>query len=179
MKKILFLIFFPLFIYGQAGGIKIDRTTNPPIWTIPGGFSYTLTHTFLKTTSDYTPDTEVQTFLKMTPSFTTVHTTNMTVVGDTVTIDAGQSGCYYMVLNFTIQGSNGDDYTIAAAKNGVITDSVRQTTIGATNYQGVALQATFANAVAGDDISFYVKNLSNSNNPTFREISVSIKMEHR
>jgi len=41
MKKLLILFLLPIILFAQAGGIKVDRTTSPTTWEIPGAITST------------------------------------------------------------------------------------------------------------------------------------------
>jgi hypothetical protein len=156
-----------------ANLVTVDSTGT---MIVTNDVSYSLRHAFVQYTSDYTPAVTQNVYTKITPTFTTLEASNITVAGDSLTIVT--AGDYYAVFHATVRGSNGDDFTVQLRVNNVSVKTVRVTTTGTSNYQPVPLQYYIKNLVAGDDIAFWVTNTANNNDPTFSDISVYIRKEH-
>jgi len=102
---------------------------------------------------------------------------DFTFAGDSITIIV--PGDYISIFNYTMNGSNGDDFSVGVFKNGVRVYHTKTTTFGATNFAGSALTYYFIGLVAGDDISLRVANMTTpgNNDPTFTNINWMMKKE--
>lgn len=183
-------------IYNDADGspsnhvaVTVDATGNGTIAPSGGTFNitgkldvsddlnYSLRHAFIEFYGSYAPDLTQDVRYKLTPTFTTIEASNITVGGDTLTIVT--DGDYYITINATIQGAINEDYSFIIYKNySTAIDSAIVTTTLASNYSPVPLQSYIQDLAAGDDISFYIRNLSNNNDATIRKMTVYIEKKH-
>jgi hypothetical protein len=135
-------------------------------------------HTFLDKTT-YTPNvTAGGTYTKLTPTFNQVEVYNMTVAGDSITIVTSYAGSFVLQIAFTIQNAATDDFTLQIRKNNVSDHSVRFTGAGANEYIAVNTMHYFDNLVAGDDISFYITNTVDADDPVMSEINIFMYRIH-
>lgn len=137
---------------------------------------YPLRHAFLYKSATYTPAVTQNVYTKITPTFTIPETSYITAAGDSLTIQT--SGDYYFLWTFQVTGTNTSDFDFQVRKNNVSVQSAAQTTTGAGNYHSISVMWYFQDLVAGDDISFYVTNTTNGDDPTIRNQSLYLRKEH-
>lgn len=126
----------------------------------------------------YTPNVTEDIYLKLTPTFNEIEADDITVDGDSITILANYEGHFLIQVVFTIQNAATDDFTLQIRKNNVSDHSVRFTGAGGTAYLAVSTMHYFVGLVAGDDISFYITNTANNNDPVMTEINVFMYRIH-
>lgn len=136
-------------------------------------------HTFLEEAS-YTPNvTGAGTYVKWTPTFTETEKFRITVAGDSITIPtAADAGDYVVRVAFTLQNAAADDFTLQIRKNNVSIHSTRFTGAGASEYITVATWAYLDDLVAGDDISFYITNTVDADDPVMTGIVIYMDRQH-
>ena len=132
-------------------------------------------HGFLDAASD-TPAVTQNVYTKITPTFST-DLAGLTSAGDSVTVSAGADGDYYMSVVFTNQNAATDDFTLQIRKNNTSIHSVRFTGAGASAFVAVSTMH-YEELVAGDDLSLYITNTANGNDPVITEIDWFIYRVH-
>lgn len=135
-------------------------------------------HTFMDEAS-YTPNvTGAGVYTKITPTFNVVEAHDMTVAGDSITVLTNYAGSFFIQIVFTIQNAAADDFTLQIRKNNVSEHSVRFTGAGASEYIAVSTMHYFQGLVAGDDISFYITNTVDADDPVMTEINIFMYRIH-
>jgi hypothetical protein len=135
-------------------------------------------HLFL-TEATYTPNvTGGGTYVKITPAFAEEEKYRVTFAGDTATVASGAGGDYVIAISFTIQNAAADDFTLQIRKNNVTAHSVRFTGAGASEYVTVSTWEYFDGLVPGDDISFYITNTIDADDPVMTNINVYLHRSH-
>ena len=108
--------------------------------------------------------------------FTVQDADDITIAGDSMTV--GVDGDYIINWSLSFSGGPSDVFQIAVYKNAVI-ESVkmsRKTSNADTGNMG--LPAYVENLVAGDDLSFYIRNTGDNDDATVVASSVIIHMLH-
>lgn len=135
-------------------------------------------HIFLEDAA-YTPNvTGAGTYVRINPKFTETEKYRMTVADDSVTIVTGAAGDYVVRIAFTLQNAAADDFTLQIRKNNVSQHSTRFTGAGASEYITVATWAYLDDLVAGDDISFYITNTVDADDPVMTNIIIFMDRQH-
>jgi hypothetical protein len=135
-------------------------------------------YAFLNETA-YTPDvTTAGEYVKIAPTFNLVESNNITVAGDTITILASYTGSFIIQVEFTLQNAATDDFTLQIRLNNVTARSIRFTGAGASEYITVSAMHHFNDLVAGDDISFYITNVIDTDDPVMTGINVYVHRIH-
>jgi hypothetical protein len=158
-------------IYGRMSSTVANQKV-----TVNGDLTYALRHCFLDHSADYTPAVTQNVYKKIQPTFTPVEVANMTFGGDTITITS--PGDYMFIYNATIRGANNNDFTTSIRVNNQRVKDVRQTTTSATNYQTYTIMYYFEDLAVGDDISLWITNTTNSDDPTLSSQNIYMKKEH-
>ena len=115
-------------------------------------------------------------YTKITPTFST-DLAGLISAGDSVTVSAGADGDYYMSVVFTNQNAATDDFALQIRKNNTSIHSVRFTGAGASAFVAVSTMH-YEELVAGDDLSLYITNTANGNDPVITEIDWFIYRVH-
>lgn len=154
--------------------VSIDASGNT---TITGDLTYALRHgEMVIEGATYTPNLTQNVWFKMVPGMTVTEQDNITLAADSITITT--AGSYLVTFTITFSAANGDDFMVGIAKNGTVVRNVRRTTTGATNYQGAMVQKYMDNLVVGDDISFYIMNITDNDDPTIISTYVYVRKEY-
>lgn len=128
----------------------------------------------------YTPAIAVaSTYVKFAPGFTTGEAYRTTVAGDTITVASGADGDYMLYFTMTVNSAATDDYTLQIRKNNTAVHSLRFTGAGAAEYITVSTFYYFDDLVAGDDISLYITNTVDADDPVCTNIALRFKREHQ
>lgn len=135
-----------------------------------------LVHVFLEADADYTPSVTQNDYTKITPGFSSIEVDGFIV--DTDTLTALFKGGYFMLLSFDIREGVNTDYNVQIRINNIVVQQMRVTTTSATNYQPFILTHYIDDLVVDDDISFYITNLSNNNDPVLAFMHFYIRREH-
>jgi len=108
--------------------------------------------------------------------FTVQDADDITIAGDSMTIQV--AGDYIINWSLSFEGTSNDIWQIVVYKNAVL-ESVkmsRKTSNGDTGNMG--LPAYVENLMAGDDLSFYIRNTGDNDDATMVSSSVIIYMLH-
>ena len=128
----------------------------------------------------YTPDLGgASTFIKLTPGMIAHETDYITYAADSITIDAGYDGDYLIDISIRLSGANVNDvWQIKVYKNGLAMLSDVGRFIFRTTASGQADTRSFfwylIDLVEGDDISFYIANLTADRDPTIMDMKIFI-----
>ena len=108
--------------------------------------------------------------------FTIINGDDLTVDGDTITVTI--SGDYIVWWDLSFMGGPSDQYHAAVYKNATITpfEMHRKTSNNDTGNMG--LNGYLDNLAAGDDISFYIRNTGDNDDPTLVSSQITIFMLH-
>jgi len=125
----------------------------------------------------YTPTVAKDVFTKLVPVMVSHEADYITFGGDTLTIQAGHIGDYTIQISVRMSGSNANDiWQIKVYKNAVKMPTSIGQFIFRTTSAGLADTKSYfwylQDLAEGDDISFYVTNLSASRNPTFDDFKI-------
>ena len=108
--------------------------------------------------------------------FTVQDADDLTIAGDTVTIEI--DGDYVLNWSLSFSGSALDVYQIAVYKNSVIESITMSRSTSQTDVGNMSLPVYIENLVAGDDLSFYIRNTGDNDDPTLVSSSVVVYMLH-
>ncbi len=136
-------------------------------------------HVFLTDTTGetYTPDVTSGTPVKITPAF--INSGNgMTFAGDTLTVNANGGGDWYMSFSYILNVANTDDIQVEFRVNDAVIHVMTASGSGAADYVTVS-SFHYEELDAGDDISFYVDNLVDNDDPEMSEINVWMQRIHQ
>lgn len=164
---IISLIICSLSIFGQSMGLNNNTVTIDATGKIStnGDLHYALRHCEIVGEGlSYTPNLTQNVWLKMTPGWTVTEADYITAVNDSITITT--AGSYMCWFTISFQAGNNEDYDVGIFKNGVLIRSIRRTGLGTGNYVGGQIGKYMDNLIVGDDISFRIRNITNSNDPT-------------
>lgn len=174
MKKLLF-IFALIVCFTLTGQVNAPHQVNgSEIRT--GTITYTFIHSVANVSgTTYTPALTVNVPLKLRPVMVSIETVGMTFAGDTLILPT--AGDYVLQIFSDISSVNGDDFNISCRVNNVAisTSSWQGTTTGATNFNSISYLWYLNNIVANSNISLYITNLTNSNDPTIRRFKIFIQ----
>lgn len=109
--------------------------------------------------------------------FTVVNASGITAQGDSITIQ--RPGDYLVFINLSFQGGPSDQWHAAVYKNGVVTpfEMHRRTSNNDTGNMG--LNGYLSNLVTGDDLSFYIRNTGDNDDPTMVSCQFTVYMLHQ
>lgn len=108
--------------------------------------------------------------------YTVVDADGLTIAGDTITIVT--AGDYLLWLGISFNGNAQDIYHCAVYKNGVVTPFEMHRKTANNDTGSMSLNAYLDNLSAGDDISVYIQNTANNNDPTFISSQITVFMLH-
>lgn len=136
-------------------------------------------HAFLEEAA-YTPNvTGGGVYVKWTPTFAQSELYRLTVAGDTITVpNAAAAGDYVVRIAFTLQNAAADDFTLQIRKNNVAVHTTRFTGAGASEYITVATWDYLDDLASGDDISFYITNTVDADDPVMTKIVIYMDRQH-
>ncbi len=120
----------------------------------------------------YTPNTVLNTPFRLAFTLTNTKATNMVWSGDT-SLNPAKAGNYIITLSVGFTGTAaGEKYKISIFKNNTVvtTSCLIVTTTGASYYVGGTWSWDLQGLSASDKITFKVTNLTNGNDPTFKEV---------
>ena len=179
MKRIILICLFSITLFGQSTigeHIDIDASGNV---TIAGWLKYEYAHVVAGATGlSYTPTITKDVYLKIAPTMATLEADYVTFAGDTATII--NPGDYFIMYTARHSAANANDvWEVQLRKNAV--DSEVSQFIYRTTAAGLSDTKTYfwylKNLVAGDDLSFWITNLTASRNPTFVDIKIFIEQK--
>jgi hypothetical protein len=163
-------------IKDKAGNIQLQSDTTK--LTVKGDLVYNYTHgNAVISGASYTPTLTQNVPLKLTPSMTIKEADNMTIAGDTVTIWTGFSGDYTFKMFGNLASANNNDFVIQCRKNNVEVDTndrYQGSTTGTSNYTPISFEWYLSGLVAGDDISFFIVNATNNDDPVIRGYKIIV-----
>lgn len=109
--------------------------------------------------------------------FTVVSASNITSGGDSITIQ--RPGDYLIFIDLSFRGGPSDVYHAAVYKNGIVTpfEMHRRTSNNDTGNFG--LNGYLSDLIAGDDISFYIRNTGDNDDPTMVSCQFTVYMLHQ
>lgn len=135
-------------------------------------------YSFADSTS--TPDLTQNVWAKITNGdndlYTAIDEDGITMVGDTITIIT--PGDYMLWANLSFNGNSQDVYHCAFYKNNVITAFEMHRKTANNDTGNMALSALFDDLAIGDDISIFIRNTANNNDPTFISSQITVLMIH-
>jgi len=174
MKRLLLLLFILLTV-----GLYSESTIGQFIKVNDyGAIAYKFAHAVFSADSvSYTPTITEDVYTKLVPGSTTHESDHITAQGDTLTIETGFDGDYLVFISVRASGANQNDvWRIKIYKNSAaLPSSVGRFTFRTTS-AGFADTRFFFwyldDLVAGDDISFYITNLTGSRDPTISDFKV-------
>lgn len=108
--------------------------------------------------------------------FTAVDTDGVTFAGDTITIIT--PGDYMIWIGLSFSGGPSDVWHIAIYKNAVITAFEMHRTTSNNDTGNTNLNALLDNLAIGDDISIYMRNTGDNDDPTLISSQFMIYMIH-
>ena len=115
-------------------------------------------------------------FVRVTPGLTVGEAEGVTIVGDSITI--ATAGDYKITLAFSADGGINEDYHtkmyINSAKAVTPQGSCFYTTTGANNFESVTW-FWYRTLAAGDDLSFWIANNTNTGDTNIRSFKVLIE----
>jgi len=136
-------------------------------------------HLSLDDGSGVTPNvTGAGVYVKVTPGWTEEEKYRITQVGDSITINSGANGDYLTIIHFVITNAVTDDFTLQIRKNNVAVHTTRFTGQGAGEYATIGTNHYFDDLVAGDDISIYITNTVDADDPVMTYMSWYIQRVH-
>ena len=135
-------------------------------------------HIFLTDISGVTTTVDQNIYAKVRPAWTAEEVYRIASVGDSITIASLAGGDYISHLNFVISNATTDDFVLQFRINNVAVDSIKFTGQGATEFAVINITYYFVDLVAGDDISLYITNTANGNDPVFTRMRWYMKREH-
>jgi len=118
------------------------------------------------------------TYVKITPGWTEEEKYRVTQAGDSLTVSAGAGGDYYMILNFVLGNAAADDFTLQVRKNNVAVHTTRFTGQGASEYATITTQHYFDDLVPGDDISLWITNTVDADDPVMTYMNWYFQRAH-
>lgn len=135
-------------------------------------------HAFLEEAA-YTPNvTGAGTYVKWASTLTETEKYRLTVAGDSITVPSGSAGDYVLRIAFTLQNAATDDFTLQIRKNNVTAHTTRFTGAGASEFITVATWAYFDDLTTGDDISLYITNTVDADDPVMTNIVIYMDRQH-
>lgn len=169
----------PVMTLTSGGELQVDDIVADSMFTRV--LDYEPPHgTFAFADSAYILDLTSSTWAKITnlnnDLYTVIDDDGVTLAGDTMSIVT--PGDYMLWVSISFDGNQQDVYHCAIYKNSVITpfEMHRKT---ATNDTGnMSMSALLDELVVGDDISIYIQNTANNNDPTFISSQFMIYMIH-
>ena len=172
---LLILIFFPLLGFGQIGIYDNGLIIYPN-----GDIAYGLPHAVATkdTSVVYTPNTVLNVPFKLLPGMTVREADNIGIVADSATILTGYNGDYIVHFQCSFFGGNGITWVFSIRKNGQLVTSLslpRISTSGANNYVALHWDWYVPGLVVGDDLAFYIKNISGNTDPSFINMTTIIE----
>lgn len=136
-------------------------------------------HASFEFDSIYTPAVTEDVYTKITPTFVQEELYRMTFAGDSLTIDSGGDGDYRIFVFFALYDNAGtEDYVFQIRVNDVAVHTFGATGAGAATYVSVATMHYEEAMEAGDDISLYVTNTANNNDPNMAYIEWYVERTH-
>lgn len=108
--------------------------------------------------------------------FTVQDADDITIAGDSITIEI--DGDYIINWSLSFSGSTLDVYEIAIYKNAAKETVSMSRSTSQTDVGNMGLPVYIENLVAGDDLSFYIRNTGDNDDPTLVSSSVVIHMLH-
>ena len=136
-------------------------------------------HASLEFDSIYTPAVTQNVYTKITPGFTEEELYRVTFAGDTATIANNAGGDYKIFVFFAIyDGATSDDFVFQIRINNVAVHTFGATGAGAGTYANVATMHYEEAMSPGDDISLYVTNVANNNDPDMAYVEWYIERNH-
>jgi len=110
--------------------------------------------------------------------FTNNDADNITFDGDSVTIDAGFGGDYMIDVGLSFSGTATDSYEIAIFKNNVLVNGIMERTTSQTDVGYIGLPTYLTGLVAGDDLTFKIRNTASNDDATVIACSWRIYLFH-
>lgn len=145
---------------------------------LTGGVAYNLIHGFAyKDSTSYTPNTPARyQYVRLFPGTVAQDQDGVTIAGDSITI--ATAGDYFVMLSAAVEGGLNEDYHLKMYKNSATfaQSGCYVTTTGASNYQNISW-FWYAELAAGDDLSFWIANNTNANDPTFRSFKFYLEIK--
>jgi len=161
------------------GGVTKTVLSTSGDLTLAGDLKYKVSHgDAVISGASYVPSLTVNVPLKLVPSMTVKESDSITIAGDTVTIAATRGGDYKFRIYGNISSVSGNDFVINERKNSVVidvNDYFECSTTGATNFTPIAYEWYTHGLVAGDKISWWITNTTNSDDPTIRSFKVIVE----
>lgn len=182
MKKLLLLLLlFPLLVSAQVLNLNNNTVTidDDGDMFVNGQVEYELPHCDgFVTGASYTKDLGAGASGKLTPTLTVKEQDYITFEGDTITLLV--AGDYFFYFSFSGSGTVAKDWSIiprtvvsAGAPTPVIDAALYFSGDGATNYTAEHWSWYITNLAAGTSISFWLTNVTDATDFTFKEIQVS------
>ena len=175
MSNIIRLSFLiPVLLFGQ----ELYLNNNTVAITSTGDIEYGYSHFVGSADSvSYTPTVSQNVYTKIKPGMVEHEADHITFAADTLTINSGYDGDYLVFISIRLAGANANDFwRIKIYKNKLAFPVSVGQFIFKTTAGGVSDTKSYVwylkDLVAGDDISFYVTNLSASRNPTIEDMKI-------
>ena len=108
--------------------------------------------------------------------FILVDTMRLSFDGDSVTIQF--PGDYLIIISFSFSGSANDSWEFAIFKNGAKTTVTIDRTTSQVDVGNVSVPVYLDDLVAGDDLTFKIRNVASNDDPTFVSCSWVIVRIH-
>jgi hypothetical protein len=108
--------------------------------------------------------------------YTVVDADGVTMQGDSITIVT--PGDYMAWVSLSFNGNVQDVYHCAIYKNGVVTPFEMHRKTANNDTGNMSLSALLDDLAIGDDISLWIRNTGNANDPTFISSQITILMIH-
>jgi hypothetical protein len=146
-----------------------DSTVINGVLRAKGDFKYYFPHGVAAGTAlAYTPNISQNVPFRMVPGLTVIENDFITVAGDSITII--RDGHYLLQMFANMSSNNNNDFEIRLRKNFKttgVTTWFQGSTTGSGNYTPISY-GWYIDVVSGDDLSFYLTNLTNNDDATIR-----------
>jgi len=181
MKKAIIV----LLLWGALTVYAVDMYFNDNKLLVKdnGSVKYSYAHAVISADDvTYTPTVTKDVYTKLVPSSTCRHYHNITCQGDTLTIADTFDGDYDFNISVRLSGANQNDaWQIKIYKNAEAMGSSVGRFVFRTTAAGQADTRYFfwylEDLVGGDDISFYITNLTATRNPTIVDFKVYVEQK--
>ena len=164
----------PALLFGQ----ELFLNNNTVEITADGDLEYAFAHFVGSADSvSYTPTITQNVYTKLIPSMVSHEADHITFAADSLTINSGYDGDYFILISVRLSGANANDawrikvYKNASSFPSSVGQFIFRTTTG--GYTDTKFYMWYLpDLVAGDDVSFYITNLSASRNPTIQDMKI-------